>query len=53
MTETCSQVANSLIDESFTGGMKLLPGYQARIVEPMGAVSAAWQCAGRACCRTT
>ena len=36
MTETCSQVANSLIDGSFTGGMKLLPGYQARIVEPDG-----------------
>lgn len=36
MTETCSQVANSLIDESFMGGMKLLPGYQARIVEPDG-----------------
>ena len=34
MTETCSQVANSLVDASFTGGMKLLPGYQARIVEP-------------------
>ena len=36
MTETCSQVVNSLIDESFTGGMKLLPGYQARIVGPDG-----------------
>ena len=34
MTETCSQVANSLIDDSFRGGMKLLPGYHARIVEP-------------------
>ena len=36
MTETCSQIANSLIDGSFTGGMELLPGYQARIVEPDG-----------------
>ena len=34
MTETSSQVANSPITAQFTGGMKLLPGYTARIVEP-------------------
>ncbi|MDO4290198.1 MAG: AMP-binding protein [Eggerthellaceae bacterium] len=34
MTETSSQIANSLIDQQFTGGLKLLDGYEARIVEP-------------------
>ena len=34
MTETSSQVANMLITPQFTGGMRLLPGYSARIVEP-------------------
>lgn len=34
MTETASQVANTLITSQFTGGLRLLPGYSARIVEP-------------------
>ena len=34
MTETSSQVANTLITPHFTGGLRLLPGYSARIVEP-------------------
>lgn len=34
MTETSSQVANTLITPEFTGGLRLLPGYSARIVEP-------------------
>lgn len=34
MTETSSQVANTLVTPGFTGGMDLLPGYSARIVEP-------------------
>lgn len=34
MTETSSQVANTLITPQFTGGLRLLPGYSARIVEP-------------------
>ncbi|WP_304598023.1 AMP-binding protein [Adlercreutzia caecimuris] len=34
MTETSSQVANTLITSQFTGGLRLLPGYSARIVEP-------------------
>ncbi len=33
MTETCSQIANSLIDGSFDGGLMLLCGYKARIVD--------------------
>ncbi len=37
MTETSSQVANTLITPQFTGGLRLLPGYSARIVEPDGA----------------
>ena len=36
MTETSSQVANALVTPEFTGGMNLLPGYSARIVEPDG-----------------
>ncbi len=36
MTETSSQVANTLITPQFTGGLRLLPGYSARIVEPDG-----------------
>lgn len=34
MTETSSQVVNTLITSQFTGGLRLLPGYSARIVEP-------------------
>ncbi len=34
MTETASQIANMLVDEGFSGGMRLLPGYVARIVDP-------------------
>lgn len=33
MTETSSQIANSLVTGGFTGGMKLLDGYSARIVD--------------------
>lgn len=36
MTETSSQIANALIDEGFSGALKVLPGYEARIVEPDG-----------------
>lgn len=38
MTETSSQVANTLITPQFTGGMRLLPGYSARIVEPLSLI---------------
>lgn len=34
MTETSSQIANSLVDDTFDGGLRLLEGYAARIVEP-------------------
>ena len=34
MTETSSQIANTLVTPDFTGGLKLLPGYSARIVDP-------------------
>ena len=34
MTETASQIANTLITPSFSGGLKLLSGYTARIVDP-------------------
>ena len=34
MTETASQIANALVERGFTGGMRLLPGYTARIVDP-------------------
>lgn len=34
MTETSSQIAHSLVDGSFRGGLRLLPGYQAHIVDP-------------------
>ncbi len=34
MTETASQIANCLVDRSFSGGMRLLPGYEARIMGP-------------------
>lgn len=34
MTETSSQIANTLIRPGFTGGLKLLPGYSAHIVDP-------------------
>ena len=33
MTETSSQIANTLVTADFTGGLKLLPGYSARIVD--------------------
>lgn len=33
MTETASQIANSLVTPGFTGGMSLLDGYEARIVD--------------------
>ena len=33
MTETASQIANSLVAPGFTGGMSLLEGYEARIVD--------------------
>lgn len=33
MTETASQIANSLVIPGFTGGMSLLEGYEARIVD--------------------
>ena len=33
MTETASQIANSLVTPWFTGGMSLLEGYEARIVD--------------------
>lgn len=34
MTETSSQIANALIRPGFTGGLKLLPGYSAHVVDP-------------------
>ena len=34
MTETSSQIANSLLTPSYAGGLRLLPGYHARIVDP-------------------
>ena len=34
MTETCSQIANALVTPKFYGGMELLPGCQARVVDP-------------------
>ena len=33
MTETASQIANTLVTPGFTGGMSLLEGYEARIVD--------------------
>lgn len=33
MTETASQIANSLVTHGFTGGMSLLEGYEARVVD--------------------
>lgn len=33
MTETASQIANALVIPGFTGGMSLLEGYEARIVD--------------------
>ena len=33
MTETSSNIANSLVTPGFTGGMQLLSGYEARIVD--------------------
>lgn len=34
MTETSSQIANTLVDRDFDGGLALLPGYTVRIVDP-------------------
>lgn len=34
MTETSSQIAHALVTSSFTGGLRLLPGYRAHIVDP-------------------
>lgn len=34
MTETASQIANCLVKRDFSGGMHLLPGYEARIMGP-------------------
>ncbi|WP_449316558.1 o-succinylbenzoate synthase [Rubneribacter sp.] len=34
MTETSSQIANAQVTPSFTGGLCLLPGYRAHIVDP-------------------
>ena len=34
MTETSSQIAHALLTPSFQGGLRLLPGYLARIVDP-------------------
>ena len=34
MTETSSQIANQLVTSTFDGGLRLLPGYEVRIVGP-------------------
>ncbi len=34
MTETSSQIANMLVTRAFSGGLRLLPGYKAHIVDP-------------------
>ncbi|RDB58909.1 o-succinylbenzoate synthase [Paraeggerthella hongkongensis] len=34
MTETSSQIAHAQVTSSFQGGLRLLPGYKARIVDP-------------------
>ena len=34
MTETSSQIAHAQVTGSFTGGLRLLPGYEAHIVDP-------------------
>lgn len=34
MTETSSQIAHAQLTPSFSGGLRLLPGYHARIVDP-------------------
>lgn len=34
MTETSSQIAHAQVTASFTGGLRLLPGYEAHIVDP-------------------
>ncbi len=34
MTETSSQIASTLVSVGFDGGLRLLPGYDARIVDP-------------------
>ena len=34
MTETCSQIANALVTPAFDGGLQLMDGYEARIVDP-------------------
>ncbi len=37
MTETSSQIASALVTQSFDGGLGLLPGYEAQIIDPDGA----------------
>lgn len=34
MTETSSQIAHAQVTSSFNGGLRLLPGYSARVVDP-------------------
>ncbi len=34
MTETASQIAHAQLTDSFNGGLRLLPGYRAHIVDP-------------------
>ncbi len=34
MTETASQVANALVEGNFSGGLALMDGYEARVVDP-------------------
>lgn len=34
MTETSSQIAHAQVTPSFDGGLRLLPGYEARIIDP-------------------
>lgn len=34
MTETASHIANELVTPAFAGGLRLMPGYSARIVDP-------------------
>lgn len=36
MTETSSQIANTLVKKGFDGALKLLPGYSVRVVDPDG-----------------
>lgn len=49
MTETSSNIANSLVLPGFTGGMQLLPGYEARIVDAGPTGSAVLPCEAPGC----